>query len=69
MKYVIMLTSIIILSLTIPSYALLEDPKAIDIVTYGLFDAAENGNLVNQLYVGEKYWFYIEYIARIQHPT
>ena len=47
---------------------MLEDPKAVDIVTYGIFDAAENGNLVDQLYVGEKYWFYIEYKNALDKP-
>lgn len=67
MKYFAILSIVFMLSL-IPTIYALEDPKAIDIVTYGLLDAAENGNLVDQLYVGESYWFYIEYKNTLDTP-
>ena len=36
-------------------------PSGIKIFEYGMFDAEDNGDLVDQLYVGKKYWFEFEY--------
>jgi hypothetical protein len=33
----------------------------IKVTTFGMFDAEDDGALVHQLFVGEKYWFNIEY--------
>ncbi|MCV0413222.1 hypothetical protein [Nitrosarchaeum sp.] len=68
MKYLAIFAIIFTLFLIPTSYSMLEGSKAVEIVTFGLFDTEEGGNLVDQLYVGEKYWFYIEYKNALDIP-
>ena len=39
----------------------LDGHTGIKIIKHGVFDAKDEGDLTNQLFVGEKYWFYVEY--------
>ena len=49
------------ISLDNEATTLYDESTGIKIIEYGMFDAEDDGNLVNQLFVGETYWFNIEY--------
>ncbi|MBS3925552.1 MAG: hypothetical protein KGZ34_02505 [Nitrosarchaeum sp.] len=45
-----------------------DDHAGIKIITYGMFDAENNGNLIHQLFAGEQYWFKIEFQNEVETP-